>query len=271
VKAARAPLFSLEVPRSLLFLLAVAIAAAGVAPLAEFGIALWKGRLERAWSTLTAAWLALGNMLFLLLIAAKGGRETYNWYFALSVFSGAYLLPWCVERYGTAWTGLSRRALIRASAAGCLLLFVVSAHSKITTLSPKSIADYDRALALAAYPEGSLTLAATDCGILGYFSRQRIMNMDGLTNSWEFQAALADGRLAHWLGERGLNAYVGPPDPDSGAVVVHTRAGVASAPRTLRVRVEPMGRGRVSPTPRVYRVTTIDSAPVIAPEVARWQ
>ena len=159
---------------------------------------------------MTPAWLALANLGYLAAIAAKGSRETYNWYFTLTVFSGAYLLPAYLEHYGGEWAGISRRALARWSLAVCLALLAISARSKLT--SPSSfVGHYDRAMTLASFPEDSLVLAATDCGILGYFSRQRVINLDGLTNSWDFQQALAEDRLAGWLTDRGVNAYVSPP------------------------------------------------------------
>lgn len=173
------------------------------------------------------------------------------------MFSGAYLIPFAIARYAD-WTGLSRPALVRWSVAACVLLLTVSAHSKLTN-SSYFVGAYDKAMALAAHPEGSLVLAATDCGILGYFSRQRVMNLDGLTNSWAFQAALAEGRLGTWLTDRGLNAYVAPPVPEGGMVLLHARAGLASEAQAVRVRVEPFeAHLRSSEVAHVYQVTMID-------------
>ena len=239
LKAARAPLFSLEVPRSLLFLLAVGVTALGLRPLADFLRAVRGGSTDRTSVLLTPTWLALANLGYLAAIAAKGSRETYNWYFTLTVFSGAYLLPTYLEHYGGEWAGISRRALARWSLAVCLALLAISAHSKLT--SPSSfVGHYDRAMTLASFPEDSLVLAATDCGILGYFSRQRVINLDGLTNSWDFQQALAEDRLAGWLTDRGVSAYVSPPAPESGIALLTARAGLSSAPQTIRLHVEPM-------------------------------
>lgn len=149
---------------------------------------------------------------------------------------------------------------MRLSLAACVVLLAVSAHSKLTKPS-FFVGAYDKAMALAVYPERSLVLAATDCGILGYFSGQHVMNLDGLTNSWDFQTALTNRRLRTWLGERGLNAYVAPPVPDGGVVLMHSRAGVGSPGQVVRVEVEPLdatvpSSGEI----RVYGVTTIETA-----------
>ena len=258
LKAARAPLFSLAVPRSLLFLLAIGIAGLGLVPLAEFRRALRHGRSDRASELVIPAWLTLANLGYVAAIAAKGDRETYNWYFTLTVFSGAYLLPVCLERYGAVWTGRSRPALARWCLAVCLVIFAISARSKITSPS-FFVGAYDKAQTLASFPENSLVLAATDCGILGYFSRQRVINLDGLTNSWDFQQALADDRVPGWLTDRGVNAYVAPPPVEDGVALLSTRAGLSSSPRTLRLHVEPIRA--VSPASAdiaVWRVTAIE-------------
>ena len=258
LKAARAPLFSLAVPRSLLFVLALGVAGLGILPLVEFFRALRERDSDRAWELLTPAWLALANLGYLAAIAAKGDRETYNWYFTLTVFSGAYLLPVCLERYAVTWTGLSRRTLARWSLAACLILLAISLRSKITSPS-FFVGAYDKATALASFPEDSLVLAATDCGILGYFSRQRVITLDGLTNSWDFQNALAEDRLAEWLADRGVSAYVGPPAPNDGVAFLAARAGLSSAPQTLRLRVAPMpGVSPASGGATVWRVAKIE-------------
>jgi hypothetical protein len=259
VKAARSPFFALAVPPSLLFLLALGISVIGLAPLAEFCMAVRRRRSHDVWTFAVPAWLGLSNASYLILITAKGGHETFNWYFVLTVFSGAYLLPFGIQRYAPAWNGTSRSTLTRLSVAVCLGLLVVSAHSKLTKPS-YFVGAYDKAMALAAYPERSLVLAATDCGILGYFSGQHVMNLDGLTNSWDFQTALATGRLGIWLKERGLNAYVAPPGPDGRIVLIHTRAGLGSAAQTIRVEVEPLKAETGSANGgRVYAVTTFET------------
>jgi hypothetical protein len=258
LKAARAPFFSLAVPRSLLLLLAIGITGLGLVPLAELAFAVYRRRSDTVWALTTAAWLALANVAYLAAIAAKGGPETFNWYFTLTVFSGGYLLPFCMERYGALWAGIPRRLLAWSSLAVCLVLFAVSARSKLSSPS-YFVGAYDKAMVLASFPEDSLVLAATDCGVLGYFSRQRVINLDGLTNSWDFLRALDEDRLGEWLSARGLNTYVAPPLPDERKVLIYTRAGLSSPAQTLSLHVEPMsGTSTPSGPIAVWRVTGIE-------------
>jgi hypothetical protein len=260
VKAARSPFFSLAVPRSVLMVLAAAIAALGILPLADFCVAVRNRHSDRAWPLATPAWLAFANLAYLATIVAKGNRETYNWYFVLTVFSGAYLLPICLERYGARIAPIPERALALAGYAACALLLALSVRSKIT--QPNGfLVEYDQAAVLASFPEDSLVLAASDCGILGYFSGQRVINLDGLTNSWDFQTALAEDRLAPWLADHGFNAYVTSPSTpvERGMAPLEARAGLNSAPQTLQLRVEPMAAATRAPAGiAVWRVTAIE-------------
>jgi hypothetical protein len=258
LKASRAPVFSLAVPPSLLFLLAVGVTALGLVPLAEFARAAYRRSATVMWALITAAWLALGNLVYLALIAVKGDHETYNWYFTLSVFSGAYLIPLCVNRYGRQWAGASQRVAASACLAVCLLPLAVSVRSKVAGPS-FIVAAYDQALVLSSYPEGSLVLGATDCGVLGYFSHQHVINLDGLTNSWAFLDAVEHHQVAAWLRTRGLNAYVSPPAPAGSVASLHVRPGLFAPAETLSVRVEPMmptaaTLGRIG----IWRITGIE-------------
>ena len=82
------------------------------------------------------------------------------------------------------------------------------------------------------------------------------MNLDGLTNSWAFQEALADDRLAAWLVDRGLNAYVAPPAPEAGVAHLYTRAGLASAADEVDLTVAPIHGGSTRDV-AVWRVVAI--------------
>jgi len=259
LKAARASLFSLAVPRSLLLMLAIVVSAAGIPLLVEFCLAIRNESPDQVWTLATPAWLGLANAMYLATIVAKGDYETYNWYFALTVFSGAYLWPVCLERYGTTWTGISRRALTRVGLVACVALVVLSVRSKITQPSG-FLGAYDQATTLASFREDSLVLGASDCGILGYFSHQRVINMDGLTNSWDFQQALAEHRLAPWLTDRGLNTYVTHATIDRDGAVLHARAGLSSPSQTLHLQVEPISSVSAPATGEiaVWRVTMIE-------------
>ena len=161
--------------------------------------------------------VALGTLLSMSSIALGGGRETYNWYFALSVAGGGVLLPgavsWLVAR------GLPRRLAHAATFAASLLLLAVAARGKLQETGFQE--KIERAQWLSAHAPEDAVFAEGDCGILGYLSGRPFINLDGLTNTPDFLDAVDDGTLAPWLVSSGLNAIALPSgSPESSAVLV---------------------------------------------------
>lgn len=69
-------------------------------------------------------------------------------------------------------------------------------------------------------PEDAI-FAMNDSGAFGYFSRRRVVSVDGLVNSFAYQDSLAAGRFEGFLRSRGVDyfvqhAIVGRPDVTSG-------------------------------------------------------
>lgn len=261
VKAGRSSLFSLAIPQSMLFFLAIFITIIGLVILVNFLIIY----LRNNHSTLILkmaipSWLCLSNLLYMAIVAAKGSAETYNWYFVPVVFSGAIILPYFVENYDISKLKISRHLVFRLTVVFCLALLAVTIHGKIS--QPSSfVGAYDRALDLAKLPEKSIIFASGDCGILGTISRQRCLNMDGLTNSFEFQRALRDDRLAEWLRSTGLNAYFTVKGGDViTTATLQALSGIDGVGRKVQVRLVPW------PTPeadtlrviRLYKIKRID-------------
>ncbi len=50
--------------------------------------------------------------------------------------------------------------------------------------------------------------AMRDCGIFGYFSDRRTINLDGLVNDYEYQDYVSQGRLDEYLEENGVDYFV---------------------------------------------------------------
>ena len=47
-------------------------------------------------------------------------------------------------------------------------------------------------------------IAATEAGPISFWSRRRVVNLDGLINNFEYQQYLRDGRLAEYLKDEGV-------------------------------------------------------------------
>lgn len=211
VKAGRTSLFSLDVPISLLFLLAIFITLLGLVILIHFILVYFRKtqRIQILKLTLPA-WLCLANLLYMVMIFIKGGPETYNWYFVPVVFSGAIIFPYFIENYNMPVLN-SRSLMFCLTTIFCIFLLFITVYGKVSQPSG-FVGAYNRALDLSKFSEGSIIFASGDCGILGTISNQHCLNLDGLTNSFEFQEALRDDRLADWLKNASLNAFIGLKD-----------------------------------------------------------
>jgi hypothetical protein len=55
-------------------------------------------------------------------------------------------------------------------------------------------------------PDGTV-VGSTDSGVIGYFSRHRVINLDGLVNSAEFLAAVKSQSVESWIRASGINYF----------------------------------------------------------------
>lgn len=241
VKAGRADFFSFDVPFSLLFILAVFLAVFSAADLVLRGWRVFRqGPLSSSffWSDLLS-WLSLSNVLYVGVILVTGGRETYNWYFVNVVLSGAVLFP---AFLAGKWVPLPRSRVHWRMGIVILIIgfsFVQSLQAKITQASD-FVSAYDKAKELARLPQGSVTFASGDCGILGTVSRQHCFNTDGLTNSFEYQSALSEDRLATWFREKGLNAFFTNASVEPiKETFLTAHPGIDGVGRSVRLGLEP--------------------------------
>ncbi len=52
-------------------------------------------------------------------------------------------------------------------------------------------------------PESAI-VGSWNCGVIGYYANCHVVNLDGLANSWEFVPYLAEGRLADYIKDEGI-------------------------------------------------------------------
>lgn len=151
-----------------------------------------------------ALWAAaIGTGVNLLILAASGGSETYNWHFTLPVLASGLYVPVLVEFLRE--RGWRLHAVAWATALALLALAAVG-KSRSTGLAEKIA----RAEWLAIHAPADAVFAEADCGVLGYLSRRPFVNLDGLTSSPQFADALDDGKLDDWLARGGVNAIALP-------------------------------------------------------------
>ena len=197
MKTARVTGLNLLWARSLLAILALAAIAMGL-------IATWiNPRLRASMVWCMALW---GSLVNLLLVVLWGGSESYSWYFTLPVLGGGLFASGLLTTLKT--RGWSPR-IVEAMALGCcLVVLTTSAAGRLST--PQFAARFDRARWIDTHTPPEAIFAAGNCGILGYFSRRSFIDLDGLSNSFAYEQAIRDNRVAEWLTTAGLNAAVFP-------------------------------------------------------------
>ncbi len=187
------------------------------------------GERDVAPAALGPAWTAALLLTLNLVLFQRWDKSIDPRYFALpatlAVFTlGVAVAPW-----------LARRAV--AGVAALLLALVVTWSGQDAWRLARSPRAADPLTALmrdidAALPANAV-VAGTDTGALGFWTRRRVVNLDGVVNDWAYQDALRDGRLAAWLAGEG---------------VTHVASGLWDrAPAYTGRAVEPMYRHGVDP------------------------
>lgn len=144
---------------------------------------------------------AVGTLLSLLEIIARGGGETLAWYYTLPAFCGGLFVSTLLAHARPQARPLALGATVAAAA----LFLAVGAYSKLRPgLEPR----YAKALWIAAHAPKNAVFAEPDCGALSYASERAYLNMDGLTNSFGFQKAIQEDRVPQWLTKAGLNTFI---------------------------------------------------------------
>ena len=124
----------------------------------------------------------------------------FTWHFILYVFLLALAVPVLIG-------GLSEkpgRASLATILAMLLLALAVRQHLGWVRRAGRVDESWHAAACRAGYWASVRTapdarLAMKDAGWFGYFSRRKVINLDGLVNAMELQSVLRDGRLAEYL------------------------------------------------------------------------
>jgi len=143
---------------------------------------------------------ALLHMAYLVLFMVWG---VDRWYFTLLFPVGLLGLPWLARG---ALESLGRRrafafAMLAAGGIGAIAVQTVALHLR----DQRYLAGTAELARWAAVNlPADAVLAATDSGVLAWFSERTTINLDGLINNWRYRDALRAGRLEGYLRERGV-------------------------------------------------------------------
>jgi len=143
--------------------------------------------------------LHLLNTLFFMRFAVA------NWHFVTFIPPGVLALAVLLRWFLTARPRLMRPAV-------ALGLILVSAHLAWHTFKPNARYAGDvyveSALWVRDHLPATALMAMHDSGTFSYFSRRRVVNMDGLVNSLDYEHALCENRLDQYLKEHNVRYLV---------------------------------------------------------------
>ena len=146
-------------------------------------------------------WLAVLGVLQLVSFVCfqRWAKPLEQWYLAPVVGIGAAIVAAVVvDRLGARW------ALRGATAFALLLAVLVGAGlgERAPEQQKQTVVDV-----LASTPPTAV-FASTDSGILAFGSGRRVINLDGLVNSFAYQDAIRDQHLGAWLRDQGARFLI---------------------------------------------------------------
>lgn len=236
------------------------------------GIAAWALHRHHRPSPAFAT-AVFGTLIYLALIGLKAGREAYHWYFALPIFCSGLFAAMLTAEAERRWRRFTTAYAVFAGLSALLLAASIGRRCAAPNNRTKQ-SWYDKAVWMAACSPTSSVFAATDCGILGYFSERSVINLDGLTCGFELQHAIRDNRLAAYLGSLGLNSAVTEagrhpqPSVTGGLPIVSFRTypGMDGNRRWVHAVVEPTDTRDCSPAFRLWKIRELrDAGPPAQP------
>ncbi len=123
------------------------------------------------------------------------------WHFITFVPAGAIALAWLTRDLAAR---LSRTTVVAALAVLSLLDVGALAISLSNLARTFTGAGREAGGWVATNLPPNALLAMKDSGIFSFFAQRRVMNLDGLANSFEYAQSVCDGRLEEFLASRGV-------------------------------------------------------------------
>ena len=136
--------------------------------------------------------------------------NVFNWHFALGHFYLAMLVPALLA------LALQRLAPRTSTVVWTLLLAVLTFGTAKQVLrrdlrEPKrvgwTLVSWEAAQWVDSHLPAGAVLAMKDAGNMGFYSGRRVVDVDGVANSWAFQEALRAGRFAEFLERENVRYY----------------------------------------------------------------
>lgn len=130
----------------------------------------------------------------------------FPWYFALSLCIASLTLPVLIsllpiQGMPKLMVSLAVLSVLMVVLAAIFKLALPSRHAGLRRL-------YEQAIWLKENTEPNAICIAEDAGIIGYYSQRRVINLDGLINSYEYQDYLVQSRFTDYLRDKGVQYFI---------------------------------------------------------------
>ena len=185
--------------------------------------------------------LAIGHVSKFLhaALAVHPSYSAAEWYFSYKHLIDILFWPYLFAAVGAVFW-MCRPPVLKAAAAAVVMagsvhilwnadfnapFAVVDDISRQTLRNWRTLSYQGAQLLDSTLPEGAV-VGATDAGILGYFSKHAVVNLDGLVNSKSFFDAVESGDISEWVKQSGIRylANVLPTKKKDGAYEFGRRA-----------------------------------------------
>ncbi|HVO77177.1 MAG TPA: hypothetical protein VMT60_04260 [Candidatus Bathyarchaeia archaeon] len=177
--------------------------------LARRGAALGE-RGEAGYFRTAMSLMALAIVLHFLYAVFFMKWAIFNWHYIPYAFFGAVMICEPMNRLLSRADSMRSSVLYWSVVTVLVVLGVVTAARNLNQSPDRNwrIAAYDAARWVRQNTAREAVLAMKDAGNLGYFSERRVINLDGVVNNLEYQAALRTKSLESYLAIKGVRYYV---------------------------------------------------------------
>jgi len=164
------------------------------------GLEIWRGNGRDPFVKLLAL-LSIGLVLHALFTVLYIRWGAFSWHFATSIPVGA-LCAAVLVRHAAARLP---RSLVMAAVAAFALFQIAALAISISRLGDTfTVASREAGEWVAVNLPPDAVLGMKDSGNFSYFSRRRVMNLDGVANSFEYANAVCRGRLEDFVRSHGV-------------------------------------------------------------------
>jgi hypothetical protein len=164
------------------------------------GVELWRGNGRDPFVKLLAI-LSIGLVTHALFTVVYIRWGAFSWHFATSIPVGAL----CAAVLARHAAGRLPRGIVTAAVAAFALFEISALAISVSRIGDTfTVAGREAGVWVATNLPPDTVLGMKDSGIFSYFAQRRVMNLDGVANSFEFADAVCQDRLEDFVRGHGV-------------------------------------------------------------------